>query len=1456
MISINFEPLSNIDDLYPLPIAQTYRSLALVCAQGASRVERFLRLKDCFETVSRYLALALVAVYVNSGGRNTETDRSIIRKLVRPSTGDWPTLVAELAPLLADIGHPLASEMYRTFFVSTERAGRKPHRRKQVMSDLLDFSGIRNEYLGHGLTRQASEYESIVDKWGRKINNILLEANFLTQWDLIYSMGVSSGEKWMGHAQPEYVLSFDRDLPSDLAGRFLLVKHNDIVDLNPFMLRLRCPNCNAIRLCVYDSQHKYTDVKKTVRLVEFPEAHRFSSSEPISQLEAIFGSSLLKQEYISIYAKLREVEGRILDQSKLIEEHADIVGRSFLDEQIDQFLSDKPKGIFLLTGQPGIGKTAYLSNYVKQHTRCPYFFFSRASGFTSLDDAAKSIYYQILELLDRTDLSPAENASEQFVKLRNLLMSLDSSALAKATNRLVIVLDAIDEATTSSMGIQPLDLLSIDLPDSVYFLISSRESSTVFRLSTRSNVSRFHINPTSEENLRDAEDYASSRLGRYKLDADLLRRIAGSSEGNFLILEHIVGNLLVLLQEEPEKFHSTVKRLIHHPSGSLDDFYAGLWDQIIHSRESDVEATRAIVDVMGLLSIAKSPLRSEDLALILGQRQFETDMTIERLRPFLEIRSEETERSLSTFYRLYHSTFADYVRERVGHDIRRYHLALIKYCQQGEPEGYLERYCSEHLPQHIVESESSGNVVSQRSFEGLRPLLSREIALVRRKVEGSYSGFIRDVDRAIELSRQGGLQTFPELLEFCFIKSHVLTAMGEMPIDTFAALLILDGIERAIDAVESMGDKGHKAQAYASLSLVCPDDSKKQEFVQKALELARHSGGTWEIAENLSHVGKLLVNKFPVAGVGAIRDAFEIIEDRQGTDWHISPEITAQPIESLIEAYENSPNELAPILPRVVQIVTGIASTIKLLDLACAIFNTSENLANSILDDAWQELEKWRLSAEQSGSRNKYSEWELRNAQVKYIEVLTMTGKQNLAEARFPELARGLNLSELKKAIDLLNNGDYARALSHSDHPPIRCLGLRGLLRLGETEKAITIVKQNPGYTELDMLIEFAPQIVNQGVYPTVLEFAHELQEKPFSRIAKVNLLKAAIARELSYVEPELARSIVEEFHSGLSSRWEIPRWGDFALIAAVWYRKGENEAKRHISSLDFDGQEGIKGIIGGYLKNIKRWDQWKTSRSAKRKTGPDIPPNLKRGWELLEQKRWEELREWIGRVRLNDWKHRESKVELVKALVEAGQKDLAWLMASKGGNYFRSRAQAQIESVSLRNGVDIDGLSMGTDDVEAAIIKAKGLAHRSEVLACSYVRLLGDWLLVERQADDLLAWGLSRIALFLYQHDNSAEAKRYFLLGYKHWVETEEADMRADIQHELTEFVDELPFLDRFSILQEMIAFCSSRKPKDIVQFVSMFADALVLNFSSSEIERILSAIKRSRDWMIVGQS
>ena len=57
----------------------------------------------------------------------------------------------------------------------------------------------------------------------------------------------------------------------------------------------------------------------------------------------------------------------IRDFGLYIEEKThDFTGRGFVYSAIEEFIKEDPRGYFLITGDPGIGKTALAAQYVKQ----------------------------------------------------------------------------------------------------------------------------------------------------------------------------------------------------------------------------------------------------------------------------------------------------------------------------------------------------------------------------------------------------------------------------------------------------------------------------------------------------------------------------------------------------------------------------------------------------------------------------------------------------------------------------------------------------------------------------------------------------------------------------------------------------------------------------------------------------------------------------------------------------------------------------------------------------------------------------------------------------------------------------------------------------------------------------------------------------------------------------------
>ena len=79
-------------------------------------------------------------------------------------------------------------------------------------------------------------------------------------------------------------------------------------------------------------------------------------------------------------------------------------------------------------------------------------------------------------------------------------------------------------------------MLPQDLPDNVYFILSSRpQNPDLHHLTPRSDVQRFELQAESAENKADAYAYAQHMLGT-RCDVETQRRIADGAEWNFLFL--------------------------------------------------------------------------------------------------------------------------------------------------------------------------------------------------------------------------------------------------------------------------------------------------------------------------------------------------------------------------------------------------------------------------------------------------------------------------------------------------------------------------------------------------------------------------------------------------------------------------------------------------------------------------------------------------------------------------------------------------------------------------------------------------------------------------------------------------------------------------------------------------------------------------------------------------------
>ncbi|MBL0294944.1 MAG: ATP-binding protein [Saprospiraceae bacterium] len=129
----------------------------------------------------------------------------------------------------------------------------------------------------------------------------------------------------------------------------------------------------------------------------------------------------------------------------------EFVGRDWLTAKVDAFLNDpnQKSGAFLLVGDAGVGKTAFMAHLVKER-RYLHLFAEQVPGQAMLQRALQSLgsqpgtRYQIDPYKDRDTL----NALSVFPDFLERILRLAASTLTEG-EKIVIVCDALDEAGVS-----------------------------------------------------------------------------------------------------------------------------------------------------------------------------------------------------------------------------------------------------------------------------------------------------------------------------------------------------------------------------------------------------------------------------------------------------------------------------------------------------------------------------------------------------------------------------------------------------------------------------------------------------------------------------------------------------------------------------------------------------------------------------------------------------------------------------------------------------------------------------------------------------------------------------------------------------------------------------------------------------------------------------------------------
>jgi len=359
----------------------------------------------------------------------------------------------------------------------------------------------------------------------------------------------------------------------------------------------------------------------------------------------------------------------------LAERTRHFVGREFTLDAIRDALADPEftSGFLVLRGEPGIGKTAVLAQVVLE-LRCVRHFNVALLGIRSPQAFLSNVCSQLIVRygLGHQELPGGATADGGFL----------SRLLAEATtvaehHPIVVAVDALDEADDTGLpqGANRV-FLPPDLPAGVYIVASSRTQGDQ-RLLTSSRRD-IYLRDNDPLNLADISRYVRGyitahdelmrlRLGEWAIDEDtFVATVTERSAGNFMYIVHVLRDIMRGVLDAAKM--DDVRRL---PLG-LRQYYQRHWREM---RDADQDRFRRYQEpVICLLATAREPVSIQ--RLVEWTRRYwlqrgwdQRDLMPLAVRDVLATWREflnEDESEPEPRYRLYHTSFQDFLADEVG----------------------------------------------------------------------------------------------------------------------------------------------------------------------------------------------------------------------------------------------------------------------------------------------------------------------------------------------------------------------------------------------------------------------------------------------------------------------------------------------------------------------------------------------------------------------------------------------------------------------------------------------------------------------------------------------------------------------------------------------------------------------------------------------------------------------
>ncbi len=376
-------------------------------------------------------------------------------------------------------------------------------------------------------------------------------------------------------------------------------------------------------------------------------------------LEALPGAMMT-----SIFRLLSDPSSRLktLDFERLVDERTrNFVGRDFIFQAIDELLESPgfSSGYILIRGEPGIGKTALLSQLVRTRGYVHHFNIA-PENIRSVRAFLGDVCAQLIVRYELDHAIVPDEATQDSAFLSQLL----AEAAVKAGDQPVVVLvDALDEAEDVGLAASANRLyLPKVLPRGVFVILTSRE-----QMDYRLDVDRredLYLRDVDPQNLEDVRTYIrnflqahqqemAGRITAWGVDAgEFIELITDKSQGNFMYLVHVLEDIRTG-RLSPE----TINNIQDLPRG-LREYYLRHW-RTMRAQDRD-RFERIYEPVLRILATVREPVTIQSVE---GWTDVDPPRIREVIRDWRPFLNEERSATGELLYRVYHASFQDFLTE-------------------------------------------------------------------------------------------------------------------------------------------------------------------------------------------------------------------------------------------------------------------------------------------------------------------------------------------------------------------------------------------------------------------------------------------------------------------------------------------------------------------------------------------------------------------------------------------------------------------------------------------------------------------------------------------------------------------------------------------------------------------------------------------------------------------------